>query len=139
MTNLEKKIAAFKREAGDKSQYTPEQQKIYAAFTKLNGKDTNFAVIDQEGITIRFFIKSSAGAKHILDEHYLVERGKVTAKEILNMLDVIRTGKKTFENDSYVYRKKYTINGFTYTVVLRLIKANGKIALKTFYSNRGYK
>ena len=136
--DIKHKIEQFKKEIGNPTRYNQEQQKIFAAFTKENGKDINFSITDSEGVTLRLFIKSSDSAIHILKRHYLEEKGKVTAHEILHMFDIIRTGAKTFENNKYTYRKQYKINKTTFTIVISLVKSNGKVALKTFYSNREY-
>lgn len=139
MTNLEKKIAAFKREAGDKSQYTPEQQKIYSAFTKVNGAEVSVKVTDCEGVTMNVKLQASKEVRKILLKHYRGEKGTVSGREILNMFDVMRTGSKSFNDGNYVYRKRYVKHGNVYFIVIKLF-SNGKDAvLKSFYSNVGYK
>lgn len=139
MTNVQRKIEAFKREAGAKDKYNTEQQKIYTAFTKENGKDITITLTDCEGVKLKVLLKSADEVQKILLKHYKGKKGTVTAKEILNMFDVVRTGKKQFNIGNYVYRKRYVRNGSVYFTVIKLF-ANGKDAvLKSFHSNIGYK
>lgn len=139
MTNLEKKIAAFKREAGDKSQYTPEQQRLYYIFTKAKGKEIRFAVIDCEGIKLSVSVDPTDEVKKILLKHYRTDDGTVTAKEILNMFDVVRTGSKRFDKGKYIYQKRYVKRGTVYFTVIEFVKEGTKAVLKSFHSNIGYK
>lgn len=140
--SIDKKIAQFKQEAGNKEQYNTEQQKIYSAFTKKNGSKTIINVVDCEGISIRVCLDSSTEIRKILLKHYKTRIGTVTAKDILNMFDVMRTGKKEFQSGNYTYIKtKYrNINGvrIRYFLIIKLFP-NGKDAvLKSFYTNEGY-
>ena len=107
MTNLEKKIAAFKREAGDKEQYSVEQQRLYYVFTKARGKELHFALTDCEGVRLNVYVDPADEVQKILLKHYRGKKGTVTAREILNMFDVVRTGAKRFEDGKYIYQKRY--------------------------------
>ena len=77
--------------------------------------------------------------KKILLKHYQGKKGNVTAKEILNMFDVMRTGNKNFNQGNYVYTKKYTRKGNVYFIVIKLFANKKEAILKSFYSNDGYK
>lgn len=138
-TSIEKKIEQFKKEAGPKEQYNTEQQKIYSAFAKTNGKSVRFDITDCEGIAIKITLDPATEVKKILLKHYQEPKGTVTAKDILQMFDVVRSGSKQFNKGNYVYQKRYTRNGNVYFAVIKLF-SNGKDAvLKSFYSNIGYK
>ncbi len=89
MTNLEKKIVAFIREAGDKSKYTPEQQKIYTAFTKTSGSKIYLRVTDKFNVSYKLYMPTGYYLEKIMTKHYQGAKGMVTAFEILNLLDVI--------------------------------------------------
>lgn len=139
MTLIQQKIEQFKAEAGDKNQYTPEQQKIYTAFTKEGGSLTNFIITDCEGKTLKISVDSATEVRKILLKHYKTNVGTVTAKEILHMFDVIRFGSKHFNHGNYVYIHRFVKKGIVFYTVIKLF-SNGKDAyLKSFHSNRGYK
>lgn len=138
-TPIEKKIEQFKKEAGPKEQYNIEQQKIYTAFTKNKGLPIRVDVVDCEGIHIKVAIDPTEEVKKILLKHYQEKKGNVTAKEILNMFDVMRTGNKNFNQGNYVYTKKYTRKGNVYFIVIKLFANKKEAILKSFYSNEGYK
>ena len=139
MSAIRKKIELFKSEAGEKEQYNIEQQKIYSAFTKENGKGIRFAVTDCEGKIFKVTLDSATEVRKILFKHYQEPNGTVTAKDILNMFDVVRRGVKRYEKGNYVYTKRFLRKGEVYFAVLKLFP-NGKDAvLKSFYSNQGYK
>ena len=138
MSNIQKKIELFKCEAGEKKQYNIEQQKIYSAFTKENGKSIRCAITDCEGKNLKVTLDPATEVRKILLKHYQEPNGLVTAKDILNMFDVVRTGTKRYEKGNYVYTKRFVRKGDVYFTVLKLFP-NGKDAvLKSFYSNRGY-
>lgn len=138
-TPIEKKIEQFKKEAGPKEQYNTEQQKIYTAFTATKKKLICFNIIDCEGTTINVTLDSSVEVRKILLKHYQEKKGNVTAKEILKMFDVMRTGNKNFNQGNYVYTKKYTRKGNVYFIVIKLFANKKETILKSFYSNEGYK
>ena len=139
MNNIREKIDIFKREAGEKERYNIEQQKIYSAFTKENGKSIRFAITDCKGKNLRVTLDPATEVRKILLKHYQEPTGTVTAKEILNMFDIVRTGTKKKEKGNYVYTKKFVRKRAVYFAVLKLFP-NGKDAvLKSFYSNLGYK
>lgn len=100
MNNIREKIDIFKREAGEKERYNIEQQKIYSAFTKENGKSIRFAITDCKGKNLRVTLDPATEVRKILLKHYQEPTGTVTAKEILNMFDIVRTGtnKKRFSS-----------------------------------------
>jgi len=137
--SIDKKIAQFKQEAGNKEQYNTEQQKIYSAFTKKNGSKITINVVDCEGVRIRVILNSSDEVRKILLKHYKGTKGTVTAKEILNMFDIVRSGSKNFNDGNYVYIKRYRRRGTVYFTVLKLFSDGGTAVLKSFYSNVGYK
>lgn len=138
-TPIEKKIEQFKKEAGPKEQYNIEQQKIYSAFAKTGGKSVRFDIVDCEGVIIKITLAPGTEVRKILLKHYQEPKGTVTAKDILHMFDVVRTGSKLFNKGNYVYQKRYTRKGNVYFAVIKLF-FNGKDAvLKSFYSNVGYK
>ena len=137
-TPIEKKIRQFKAEVCDR-ELTTEQAKIYAAFTKTNGKTINVHVTDCEGVNLKIALDSSTEVKKILLKHYKTSDGTVTALQILNMFDLVRKGKKYFSQGNYVYSVKKVKNSVTYKTVIK-IYSNGKDAvLKSFHSTIGYK
>ncbi len=139
MANIDDKIALFIKEAGDKSKYNVEQQKIYTAFTKTNGKPIRVQVVDCEGVKLNVSIDPKTEVSKILKKHFYEANGTIKTQHILKMFDVMRSGKKAFNNGNYVYRKKYVKNGEVYFLVIKLFQ-NGKDAiLKSFHSNLGYK
>ena len=139
MTLIQEKIRAFIKEAGPRERYDVEKQKIYSAFTKENGKDVGFSIVDCEGVNIKVKLESSKEVKKILLKHFQTDNGTVTAKDILNMFDVMRTGSKSFNNGNYVYSKRYVRRGNVYYTVIKLFSNGRDAVLKSFYSNIGYK
>ena len=140
MTNLEKKIVAFIREAGDKSKYTPEQQKIYTAFTKTSGSKIYLRVTDKFNVSYKLYMPTGYYLEKIMTKHYQGAKGMVTAFEILNLLDVIRTGDKYRDIDTghWVYYKRYRRKGATYTAIVKIAKDGINSHLLSFYTNIGY-
>lgn len=138
MAKIDDKIALFIKEAGDKSKYNVEQQKIYTAFTKKKGKPVNFKITDCEGIDYNISLNPEKEVKKILCKHYKENDGTVLTADILNMFDVIRTGLKNYNNGNIVYTKRYTRKGEVYFFVIKLLKSGNNAVLKSFYSNRGY-
>lgn len=133
---LTAKIAAFKKEVGDRA-LSVEQRKIFAAFTKEKGSKIYFQVKDCEGVALRIQLVSSATNK-IMQKHYKTTNGTVTANDILNMFDVVRSGDKYFSNENYVYAKTRRKNGVTYKTVIKIF-SNGKDAsMLSFHSTIGY-
>ena len=136
---IAKKTEDFKKEINIEK-LNEEQQRIYNAFVFRRAKPYHFAVTDAYGNTIRFLLytnKTDEGVLHILEKHYNGSVGMVTAKEIVNLCDVIRYG----EIDSRTGKDKITYflekgnHAFRLTVGLK--KSNtGENILKSFYSNR---
>ena len=136
---IDAKIALFIKEAGDKSKYNEEQQKIYTAFTKTKGKPIRFHVVDCEGVVLNVSIDPKTEVVKILNKHFYENNGMIKTEHILKMFDVMRLGVKSYNNGNYVYRKRFTMKGDVYFLVIKLYQ-NGKDAvLKSFYSNVGYK
>lgn len=138
IAEIDAKIALFIKEAGDKSKYNVEQQKIYTAFTRKTGKPINFKITDCEGVDYNVSLDSTKEVKKILCKHYKEKDGTVLIADILNMFDVIRTGAKNYNHGNIVYTKKYTRKGEVYFFVIKLLKSGNNAVLKSFYSNRGY-
>lgn len=136
MTNLEKKIAAFKREAGSKEQYNVEQQKIYTAFTRKNGRPIRVEVIDCSGIKMKISLDSTTEVKKILLKHYKGKEGRVTADEILRMFDVVRYGHKKSNHGNFEYTLTFDRGKFTYFTIVKLFPNGEDAILKSFYTNR---
>ena len=135
--DLSAKINLFIDEVGT-MEFTPEQAKIYAAFTKTKGRPISIRVSDPNNKIVSFKLdptKRSDGPQHILLKHYNSRIGQVTALEIINMCEVIQMGKR---DDSEASRLCYYLtkkeNGVTYTLCLKLGKKDNY--LKSFYSNR---
>ena len=140
MTLIEQKIQQFIAEAGDKSKYTPEQQKIYAAFTKTSGSKIYFRVTDKFGYTYKLYMPTGAYLNKIMTKHYQSHIGTITAFEILNLLDIIRTGDKYKDYDTghWVYHKKYHLKGLTYYAILKISKDGINSHLLSLFTNKGY-
>ena len=136
---LNAKIALFIKEAGDKSKYNEEQQKIYTAFTKTNGKPIRFQVVDCEGIILNVSIDPKTEVAKILNKHFYESNGMVKTEHILKMFDVMRSGVKSYNKGNYVYRKRFTMKGEVYFLVIKLFQNGKEAVLKSFYSNIGYK
>lgn len=135
---LSDKIEAFKKEVGNRT-LTEEQRRIYNEFCKTKGKGKTFFVIDKAGKQISFVIycdKFDCGTQHILKNHYMENKGRVTAVEILNMLDVIKYGVPHKSNAYTVYSYKHVSGSVKLNATLRLTKQG---LLKSFYSDRGIK
>ena len=96
-------------------------------------------VVDCEGVRIRVILNSSDEVRKILLKHYKETKGTVTAKDILNMFDVVRSGSKNFNEGNYVYVKRYRRRGTVYFTVIKLFSDGETAVLKSFYSNVGYK
>ena len=138
MALIDEKIALFKAEVGDR-ELNEEQSKVFNAFSKKNGSVVKVHVVDCEGICLKVSLDSSAEIRKVLSKHYRTTDGTVTALQILNMFDTVRTGYKYFSNGNVVYEKSWMDNGVKYFTVLK-IYPNGKDAVfKSFYSTIGYK
>ena len=85
MSAIRKKIELFKSEAGEKEQYNIEQQKIYSAFTKENGKGIRFAVTDCEGKIFKVTLDSATEVRKILLKHYQEPNGTVTVLPLTSL------------------------------------------------------
>ena len=133
---LSKRIEQFIEEVGV-MELTPEQGKIFYAFTKSK-KDVNFDVTDCEGVNLKITLDPRQEVRKILLKHYNTNNGTVTAKDILKMFDIVRKGEKKFNNGNYVYSQMRRKNGVTYKTVIKIF-SNGKEAmLKSFHSTIGY-
>lgn len=135
---LKKKIAQFKAEVGNRK-LTPEQKKIYAAFTKTKGSSTFINVVDIYDDSIRLKIVSNstdAGSQHILLKHYKTSIGRVTANEILNLTEIISKGRREKNRSYMVYSKIINNRGNIIKEVVRISKDGKTAMLKSFYSNR---
>lgn len=135
---LKKKIAQFKAEVGNRK-LTPEQKKIYAAFTKTKGRPTFIDVVDiyDESIKLKIISNSiDAGVQHILLRHYKTNIGRVTANEILNLTEIISKGRREKKRSYMVYSKIINDRGNIVKEVVRISKDGKTATLKSFYSNR---
>lgn len=139
MATIEDKIKQFRAEVGNRT-LTPEQQELFRVFCRTGGKPHRFVVTDTEGRSINLYVssdKTSDGTQHILLRHFGTKRGRVTAGEILNMLDVVRKGDRVAGDAThYAYKLTRKSNGVLYTVGVKINKNTHRI--KSFYSNRGY-
>lgn len=135
---IEDKIKQFKAEVGSRA-LTPEQGKLYYAFTKKNGKDVKINVVDSYGVALRVTVESSKEVRKILTKHYRTGNGTVTAMQILNMFDTVRSGEKYSSQGNTVYRKTRSKDGVTYHTVVKIFSNGHDAVLKSFYSTIGYK
>lgn len=126
-----KKIEDFKNEIGEMV-LNEEQKKIYDAFTKVQGRKIYVTVCDSENTILKILLESQTEVKKILLKHYKGSKGIVTASEILNMFDVVRTGDKYFNLGNYVYTKVYTKGGKRYRTVLKIFNNGSDAVLKSF-------
>lgn len=133
---IDRKIALFKAEVAGRH-LTDEQQRIYNVFIRTKGAKSQLKAIDKNGREIRFTIdttKTTEGTQHVLTKHYKGSIGRVTASEILNMLEVIRHGDRQTTPTHIVYRLTKQYNGTTYTMALKIAREN--LWFKSFYSDR---
>ena len=138
MSLIDDRIAQFRAEVGDR-ELTEEQRKIFNAFTKKNGSLVRIHIVDVEGVSLRVSMDSSAEVKKVLTKHYCTPDGTVTAVQILDMFDTVRTGRKYMSMGNIIYEKAWTCDGALYFTVLKVF-SNGKDAVfKSFYSTIGYK
>lgn len=137
--NIDEKIQQFIKEVGTRT-LSFEQQKIYKAFTRTKGHPISFQITDKSGRIVKFAIdpsKNDDGPQHVLQKHYQGNVGRVTAIEILNMLDTIRYGDRepnSHPQNRIVYKLKKRLNNNIYTFCLKI--SNKKNIFKSFYSNR---
>lgn len=135
--DLSRKTEYFKKEV-DYNRLNEEQKRLYNAFVFRRQKPYRFSVNDSYRNTVRFLLytnKRDEGVIHIMNKHYKGSVGMVTAKEIIDICNVIRYGDVTSNGKSLTYRWQ---NG---SKILKLIvglkKSNtGENVLKSFYSNR---
>lgn len=132
------KIEQFRKEIGNRP-LNEEQQKIYSAFTKENGSRIYCSVTDGYGCSYKVFLESSKEIKKILIKHYRTNDGTVTALQILNMFDTVRTGTKYTSQGNVVYKKTRTKDGVEYHTVIKIFKNGTDAVLKSFHSTIGYK
>lgn len=105
------------------------EQKALSVELKVNDSKNN-------PITIKIDpSKTAEGPQHVMKKHYQGNIGRVTATEILNMLDIVRKGTIHTPSDNHIlYSLKKRVNGVTYNFCIKITKKN-KI-FKSFYSNR---
>lgn len=102
---LSERINQFIEELKGKN-LTPEQQGIYDVFTR---KEKIYKIQDLKEVGEYVKLsqgKRNYGAKHILIKHYGTNITPVTSAEIVQIGEVIRTGKVDFEEDGRVYIKE---------------------------------
>ena len=134
--DLEKITQNFINEIGN-TQLNEEQKRIYNAFVYRRKKPYKFTVTDKYDNTIRFTLytdKKIEGVIHILEKHYDGDIGHVTAWEIINLCDVIRTGDFVSDGKSLTYTKE--TNGKTYSLIVGLKETGSGNVLKSFYSDK---
>lgn len=138
MATIDDKIRQFKAEVGNR-QLNAEQAKVYNAFTKTKGSATFINVTDKNGKKVRIKIdstKRTTGSQKILMRHYNTNVGRVTAWEILNLCNVVKTGEPHPSGIYIIYKKQFVRNGHLFHTVLRFTIDEKSAALKSFYSNR---
>ncbi|MBO7571522.1 MAG: hypothetical protein J6T48_05135 [Bacteroidales bacterium] len=134
--DLDKITQNFINEIGD-IQLNEEQRRIYNAFVYRRRKPYKFSVTDKYDNTIRFTLytdKKIEGVIHILEKHYDGDIGHVTAWEIINLCDVIRTGDFVSDGKSLTYTKE--TNGKKYSLIVGLKETGSGNVLKSFYSDK---
>ena len=134
---LESKTESFKNEV-DYTGLNDEQKRVYNAFVFRRAKPYRFEVVDGYGNTVRFMLytnKNDDGVLHIMNKHYKGIVGPVTAREIVNLCDVIRRGTVASDGNNITYTLQK--GGSTLKLIVGLKKSGtvGNI-LKSFYSNR---
>lgn len=137
MNLIQQKIEQFKN---DLKHYRmdEEQQRLYQTFIRTKGHPVVFTITDKNGKTIKFKIRSDIekeGTQHILLDHYNEEDGRVTAIEIISMLDVIKKGTPYNSGKSIIYKIEKNYGGVVYRICVKI--TGGTPVLKSFYSNRG--
>ena len=115
-----------------------EQQGVYDVMT--GAKNTTDIRKDDIGNLIKLHKGGRGkGARKILSVHYAGKRGKVTAKEVINMGLVIREGRLTFDGSAeYPNSRRYELNaadGARLRVIVDLDK-KGNEAVINLYSDR---
>ena len=134
---IESKTEAFKKEV-DYVGLNDEQKRVYNAFVFRRAKPYRFEVVDGYGNTVRFMLytnKNDEGVLHIMNKHYKGVAGPVTAREIVNLCDVVRRGRVTSDGNSITYTLRK--GGSTLKLIVGLKKSGtGENILKSFYSNR---
>ena len=137
MATIEDKIRMFRKEVNT-GKLTSEQLAVYNIFTKSKGHPAHLSVLDSQNRVVPLVVpvgRYSEGCGHILLKHYNEPVGRVTASEILNMLKVIKQGRRTDDGHGhYDYRLKRKAGGVEYTLGVKITK-KGDI-LKSFYSDR---
>lgn len=134
---IEDKTKCFKQEI-EYSKLNDEQKRIYNAFVYKRSKPYHFSVTDFYGNTVRFILytnKKDDGVLHILSRHYKGNIGTVTAKEIVNICNVIRCGVMISNGKNISYTLKIGDSILKLIVGLKNNKSGNNI-LKSFYSNR---
>lgn len=134
---IESRISSFIREL-ESSSLNTEQRKIYNAFTKNGGSKVSVSVVDCEGVRMKVSLSPTEEVRKILTKHYKTTDGTVTAKEIVNMFDIVRTGSKYFSQGNYVYWKELYRDGRKYKTIIKIFRNGSSAVLKSFYSNMGY-
>lgn len=136
-TAIKKKIAEFRREISTRNLTMP-QRFMYYIFTQEKGHNKLISVRDSQNREVKLSIpigRTSEGSTHILLKHYNEPVGRVTAFEIVNLLNVIEKGRRSDDgHNHYDYRLKQKRGNVEYTLGVK-IKKKGDI-LKSFYPNR---
>lgn len=116
-----------------------EQQSVYDVFTDKNTKAV-IRIQDLDSLKEYVILRGSRGkgARKILVVHYAGTRGVVTAKEIVNIGEVIRYGKYREGDTLHPTSHSYEMNaddGARLRVVIDFDKQKNKSVIN-FYSNR---
>lgn len=111
---------------------TPEQQGIYDVFTR---KEKIYKIQDLNDVGEYVKLsqgKRNYGTKHILIKHFGTNISPVTSDEILQIGDIIRTGKVSFDNDGRIY----TLDGKDGSQLRLVVKKDkqGDNTVFTFYA-----
>ncbi len=136
----ERKIAKFIMEVGN-ADLDDEEEQIYDAFTNTKG----FKIIQIKDLIGLFNLlkiianNSDFGSKHILIKHYGIKKDSVTAREIVQMAQIVKSVEPVPDvNDKTGKRHVYELwkNNIRYRVVIDVNKKSKSGVLISFYTNR---
>ena len=136
MSQIVEKIKQFQKEL-ENYKMSEQQRRMFNSFCRTKGAPVVFTTFDRYGEKVKLKLytdKPNEGTQHILLKHYKSAVGRVTAIEIISMLEVIEKGEKSKANNGILYTLSKNYHGVKYIINVKL--TGGGNVLKSFYSDR---